>query len=134
MKHPIPDRPTHSVATKTEGHTVAILVYDGVKLLDVAGPAEVFGEANRLGAHYRIVLLSPSGREVTTSTGIRMAVDGDPGTALSSHSFLIAGGDIYPRAAGPVEGRRRRTTLRLPTSRRHRLCRRVISLMLRHRA
>jgi hypothetical protein len=42
-------------------HRVAILVYDGVKLLDVVGPAEVFGEANRLGADYTIVLVSPTG-------------------------------------------------------------------------
>ena len=28
----------------TDPHRVAVLVYDGVKLLDVAGPAEVFGE------------------------------------------------------------------------------------------
>ena len=29
---------------------VGILVFDGVKLLDVAGPSEVFSEANRFGA------------------------------------------------------------------------------------
>ena len=43
---------------------MAILVYDGVTLLDVAGPAEVFKEANRLGANYQIVLLSPTGEDV----------------------------------------------------------------------
>ena len=34
--------------------TVVIVVFDGVKLLDAAGPAEVFAEANRFGAEYRL--------------------------------------------------------------------------------
>src|SRR4051812_7284395 len=59
-------------------HRVAILVYDGVKLLDVAGPAEVFGEANRLGADYRISLVSTTGADVASSIGIRVTVDGGP--------------------------------------------------------
>ncbi|MFJ9033441.1 hypothetical protein ACIRQP_34035 [Streptomyces sp. NPDC102274] len=49
-------------------HQVTILVYDGVKLLDVAGPAEVFAEANRLGADYEIVLVSPTGADVTSGS------------------------------------------------------------------
>src|SRR4051794_32561835 len=40
---------------------VAFLVYDGLTLLDVAGPTEVFTEANRFGADYRIALVSPTG-------------------------------------------------------------------------
>jgi putative intracellular protease/amidase len=82
-------------------HLVAILVYDGVKLLDVAGPAEVFAEANRLGADYRVALVSPSGADVTTSIGIRIAVDGGPDFQQVPQTFLIAGGDIYPRTAVP---------------------------------
>jgi transcriptional regulator GlxA family with amidase domain len=57
-------------------HRVSILVYDGVKLLDVAGPGEVFGEANLLGADYRIALVSASGAGVTSSIGMRIAVEG----------------------------------------------------------
>ncbi|HEY0542108.1 MAG TPA: AraC family transcriptional regulator, partial [Actinoallomurus sp.] len=57
-------------------HGVAFLVYDGVTLLDVAGPAEVFKEANRFGADYRIVLLSPTGADVTSNLGVRISVDG----------------------------------------------------------
>lgn len=63
MKHPNPDT---AVPFRAE-HRVAIVVYDGVKLLDVAGPADVFAEANRLGADYRVHLVSPSGLDVTTS-------------------------------------------------------------------
>ncbi|MGW3633504.1 GlxA family transcriptional regulator [Streptomyces sp. NPDC005122] len=78
-------------------HRVVILVYDGVKLLDVAGPAEVFAEANRLGADYRIALLSTTGADVASSTGIRVAVDGGPTSEPAPDTFVVPGGDIYPR-------------------------------------
>ncbi|MFF7974879.1 hypothetical protein [Streptomyces sp. NPDC007905] len=59
-------------------HRVAELVHDGVKLLDVAGPAEVFGEANLLGADYRISLVSTTGADVASSIGMRIAVTAAP--------------------------------------------------------
>src|SRR4051812_30342706 len=80
-------------------HRVAILVYDGVKLLDVAGPAEVFGEANRLGAGYRIVLLSTTGADVASSIGIRITVDGGLAFEPAPDTFVMPGGDVYPRTA-----------------------------------
>ncbi|MFF4031180.1 GlxA family transcriptional regulator [Streptomyces sviceus] len=81
----------------SDPHRVAILVYDGVKLLDVAGPAEVFGEANLLGAAYRIALLSTTGADVTSSIGMRIAVDGSAATHTDPDTLLVPGGDIYPR-------------------------------------
>ncbi|MFE1836774.1 GlxA family transcriptional regulator [Streptomyces sviceus] len=81
----------------SDPHRVAILVYDGVKLLDVAGPAEVFGEANLLGAAYRIALLSTTGADVTSSIGMRIAVDGAAATHADPDTLLVPGGDIYPR-------------------------------------
>ncbi|MDH6289730.1 GlxA family transcriptional regulator [Rhodococcus sp. NM-2] len=85
--------------TSPHPHRVAVLVYDGVKLLDVAGPAEVFAEANLCGADYQIVLLSPTGADVASSIGIRVSVDGDAGSEPAPDTFLVAGGDIYPRTA-----------------------------------
>jgi transcriptional regulator GlxA family with amidase domain len=82
---------------KSDPHRVAILVYDGVKLLDVAGPAEAFGEANLLGADYRITLLSATGTDVTSSIGMRIAVDGSAATQRDPDTLLVPGGDIYPR-------------------------------------
>jgi transcriptional regulator GlxA family with amidase domain len=78
-------------------HRVTILVYDGVKLLDVSGPADVFAEANRLGADYRIVVLSTTGADVTSSAGIRIAVDGSPSGQPDPDTFVMPGGDVYPR-------------------------------------
>jgi transcriptional regulator GlxA family with amidase domain len=51
-----------------------IVVFDGVKLLDAAGPAEVFAEANRFGADYRLRVASVDGEDVRTSIGTRFAV------------------------------------------------------------
>ena len=71
------------------GRRVGILVFDGVKLLDVAGPSEVFSEANRFGGDYEVTLYSADGSGVASSTGMRIgeacglawgAVDLDTGT------------------------------------------------------
>jgi transcriptional regulator GlxA family with amidase domain len=42
---------------------IALFGFDGVQLLDVTGPASVFGLANTLGPReaYKIVLVSPRG-------------------------------------------------------------------------
>ncbi|KOV85543.1 AraC family transcriptional regulator [Nocardia sp. NRRL S-836] len=69
-------------------------------MLDVAGPAEVFKEANRFGADYRIVLLSPTGVDVTSSLGVRIAAD----QAVSPAAFdtlLVSGSDYFPRDRVP---------------------------------
>jgi transcriptional regulator GlxA family with amidase domain len=92
MKHPKAD---------PAGRSIVILVYDGAKLLDVAGPADVFGEANRLGADYRISLVSPDGADVTMSVGIRLAVDGGPDLVATADTVIVAGADLYPGASVP---------------------------------
>ncbi|WP_097320151.1 GlxA family transcriptional regulator [Paractinoplanes atraurantiacus] len=81
-------------------HRVAILVYDGVTLLDVAGPAEVFKEANRFGAEYLISLVSPDGAGVVPNLGFRMAVDGPPGPPADT--LLVPGSDLFPRTPVPA--------------------------------
>ena len=82
---------------------VAILVYDGVTLLDVVGPAEVFNVANRFGADYRIVLLSPTGEDVMSNLGFKVAVGGAVSSERAPDTFLVAGSDGYPRT--PVSRR-----------------------------
>ncbi|MFD0785345.1 DJ-1/PfpI family protein, partial [Micromonospora azadirachtae] len=86
-----------TVSTPPPAHRVAILVYDGVTLLDVAGPAEVFKEANRFGADYQIVLLSPTGADVMSNLGVRLAVEGVVSAEPTFDTFLVAGSDLYPR-------------------------------------
>ena len=55
--------------------TVAMFVYDGVQALDVAGPIDVFAEANRNVAdedRYEIVLVAEGREPVRTSNGTRI--------------------------------------------------------------
>jgi transcriptional regulator GlxA family with amidase domain len=81
-------------------HTVGILVFDGMKLLDFAGPAEVFAEANHFGGDYRISMVSIDGRDVRTSMGLTLPVGLAASDAGSFDTVLVAGGEVFP--AGPV--------------------------------
>ncbi|WP_063611298.1 GlxA family transcriptional regulator [Streptomyces sp. 142MFCol3.1] len=57
-------------------HLVVMVLYDGVQALDVTGPLDVLAAANDHGGRYRIVALSPGGKEVRTTSGLRLAADG----------------------------------------------------------
>lgn len=52
-----------------------MVAFDGVQLLDVTGPAEVFTTANAFGARYDVRIVSPTGTDVRTSSGVRVGVD-----------------------------------------------------------
>ncbi|MDP9736146.1 MULTISPECIES: GlxA family transcriptional regulator [unclassified Curtobacterium] len=90
-----------------QGTTVAIVLFDGVKFLDVTGPAEVFAEANRSGADYVLRFVSPDGRPVRTSVGLTVPVDASLADLDAPDVLLVAGGDdLVDRSApdGLVEG------------------------------
>jgi transcriptional regulator GlxA family with amidase domain len=72
---------------------VVIVVFDGVKLLDAAGPAEVFAEANRFGANYSLQIASVDGCDVTTSIGTRFPVTSRISSIDSADTVVVAGGD-----------------------------------------
>jgi transcriptional regulator GlxA family with amidase domain len=82
-------------------HQVGVLVFDGVKMLDVSGPAEVFSEANLFGADYRLRVVSLDGEPVRSSIGMRIPVDLAAGTSPAFDTLLVAGGDSLP--GGPVD-------------------------------
>lgn len=66
---------------------IGILSFDGVTLLDVSGPAEVFARAGG----YRIHLLSPAGGTVTTSAGVSLTETLPIAEAGGLDTVLIAG-------------------------------------------
>jgi transcriptional regulator GlxA family with amidase domain len=72
---------------------VAFVVFDGIKLLDVAGPAEVFAEANRFGASYDVVMASVDAQDVVTSVGSRLAVSSSIGSITRADTVVVSGGD-----------------------------------------
>ena len=56
-------------------HLVVVLAFDGVQLLDVAGPIDVLTAANEHGADYQVLIASVTGAPVRTSAGVRIAAD-----------------------------------------------------------
>lgn len=87
--------------TAKSTHRVGILVFPGVTLLDVAGPAEVLSEANRYGARYQVVTYSSDGEPVRTSTGIELAVDAAVADAARLDTVLLPGSDAL--ATKPID-------------------------------
>ena len=78
-------------------HRVGVVVFEQVKMLDVAGPTEVFAEANRHGAAYELAVCSVSGGWVTSSTGMRLMADLDAAQPqLGFDTLLVMGGDELP--------------------------------------
>jgi transcriptional regulator GlxA family with amidase domain len=55
--------------------TVVILGYEGVQLLDVTGPIEVFESARERGADYRVLLASPDGHDILAGSRTRLGAD-----------------------------------------------------------
>ncbi|ROP65444.1 GlxA family transcriptional regulator [Curtobacterium sp. PhB115] len=76
--------------------TVGVLVFDGVKMLDFAGPAEVFAEANLFGAAYHLTYVSPDGRDVSTSIGTRVGADVSAADAPPFDVVVIPGSELAP--------------------------------------
>jgi len=55
--------------------TITVLVFPGIRLLDVTGPIEVFASANEFGGRYRVRVVSEDGAAVITSAGTRIGAD-----------------------------------------------------------
>lgn len=72
-------------------------MFDGVKMLDVIAPAEVFVEANRAGASYDLQFVSVDGAPVRTSVGATLSVAGAASAISSSDTIIISGLDDLER-------------------------------------
>ncbi|MFD1931386.1 MULTISPECIES: GlxA family transcriptional regulator [Nonomuraea] len=79
---------------------IVILAYDGVRLLDVTAPLEVFGTAAGFGGPYTVRLCSPTGAPVTTSTGVRLEAT-EPVTR--AHTLVVPGSPDLPARLPPGE-------------------------------
>lgn len=81
---------------------VALIIHDGVQALDVAGPLDVFAEANAFlpeGEGYDCYLLAASANPIRASNGMLLM----PHLAFAQaarrfHSVLVAGGPALPDA------------------------------------
>jgi transcriptional regulator GlxA family with amidase domain len=99
-------------------HKLFILAYDGCQLLDVTGPAAVFGAANDAAEKpcYDLQIVSAEGGLATTSCGVAVQsrkIGGQPDT------LLVAGGSRGLKAAMKHEGVRRWLQKAAPRTRRY---------------
>ena len=81
------------VLAEHEAHTqpqvrVGIVLFDGVEIIDFAGPYEVFGTAG-----FGVVTLSPDGKPVKTAMGLTVTPDASFADAPPFDVLLVPGGD-----------------------------------------
>ncbi|QOV47415.1 GlxA family transcriptional regulator [Streptomyces chromofuscus] len=62
-----------------------MVLFDGVQILDVTGPLEVYAAANEYGGNYRTATASVDGKPVTTTGGLQLV----PDLALPDVGFAI---------------------------------------------
>nr|WP_221333620.1 helix-turn-helix domain-containing protein [Nocardia transvalensis] len=79
------------------------MAFEGVRLLDATAVLEVFSTANTLGAHYDVVLCSPTGAPVTTASGTRLMVESAFGDLAHPHTLLVPGAPTLPFGPVPAE-------------------------------
>src|ERR1700751_648091 len=97
-------RHNESVAeANAQSRVVVIVVFDAVTMFDVAGAGEVFAQANRFGADYRLKIASVDGRDVTTSIGTRLGVTDAISAIEAADTIMVAGSDNLPRRAIDTE-------------------------------
>src|SRR4051812_3433485 len=70
---------------------VAVLAYDGVQLLDVTGPIEVFEAARKRGADYSVAVASPDGGDVCAGR-VRIGADAAFGELPQRIDTLVVAG------------------------------------------
>ncbi len=75
---------------------IGFLLFDGVKALDVIGPAEVFAEANLTADTYDLVFLSASGADVMTSMGLAFGVHAAASDSGPLDTIVVPGSEWAP--------------------------------------
>ena len=82
--------------------TIGILVWDGVELLDFAGPYEVFTAASELAGRdhpdalplFHVVTLGKTGHNILTHAGLGVEVDHPLGSHPRIHVLIVPGGNV----------------------------------------
>ncbi|MBC9727524.1 GlxA family transcriptional regulator [Streptomyces sp. TRM68367] len=86
------------IATRasTPRRRIVFLVYDKVTLQDVAAPLEIFARAKDFGADYDVLLASPTGRSVQTTSFVSLNVDVGVDALVGDLDTLIVPGGVPP--------------------------------------
>ncbi|MCL4795606.1 MAG: DJ-1/PfpI family protein [Bryobacteraceae bacterium] len=79
-------------------HRALILLFNGVQIIDFAGPYEVLGQARDPAGEplLAIATTSPGGTPITAAMGLRVTPDHALEAAPAAHLLVIPGGDLAP--------------------------------------
>lgn len=88
LLYALPGRGGHFMHDDAEA-TVAILMFDGVQIIDFAAPYEVFGQAR-----FNVYTVSADGGAVTTAMGLNVSVDHGFDDAPAADIVVVPGGDV----------------------------------------
>jgi transcriptional regulator GlxA family with amidase domain len=88
-------RPASAKGPKTP-KTVVFALYNKVTLQDVAAPLEIFARANDFGAKYQVILASPTGEAVNTTSFVALKVDMPLAEVPDRIDTLIVPGGVPP--------------------------------------
>lgn len=107
-----------------DARVIGLILFDGVTLMDVAGPAEVFAMANAAAAPaagYRLRTYGVGGKPVRSESGVMLVPDAPLPQRLKVDTLLVPGGSglRHPRVLVEV-------AQALSASRRY--CRRLVSV------
>jgi transcriptional regulator GlxA family with amidase domain len=89
----------------TAPRRVEVLAFPDVQLLDVAGPVQVFADANHWAARpdapfaYRIRVIAPEGAQIRATSGLAFATEPLPDPAEPLDTLIVAGGQGVMQAA-----------------------------------
>lgn len=89
----LPLVPTHAAEPAPAKTRVAILMFDGVEIIDFAGPYEVFGQAG-----FEVHTVSRDGKPVKTAMNLSVNVDHSFADAPAADVILVPGGDVEAAA------------------------------------
>jgi putative intracellular protease/amidase len=77
------------MAARPPGVRAAVLIFDGVQVIDFAAPYEVFGQAG-----YEVFTVAPEARPITTAMGLLVTPRYALAEAPAAQVLLVPGGDV----------------------------------------
>ena len=89
-----PEPPASTLKTVSSPRTIVFVAFERFQLLDLAGPLEVFSNANDLagGDAYEIVVTTPDGGRVRTTSGVEVGADRAMAAAPAAFDTLVVVG------------------------------------------
>lgn len=92
----LPGAPLFAQHIMPGGPTVAILVFEGVQIIDFTGPYETFGQGG-----FSTFTVAPSPGPITTSMGLKVTPVYTLADAPKADILLLPGGDVNPHLENP---------------------------------